>query len=64
MLSAAWCVNHGADYCAAVLAGERTRDDVSEARLSLAKTHMQNAWWAKAQSERKSRLARRRGLAS
>ncbi|KGH47939.1 hypothetical protein IN07_05385 [Modestobacter caceresii] len=64
VLGATWCVNHGADYCAAVLGGKTTRDDVSEARLALAKTHMQNAWWAKAQSERQSRLARQRGLAS
>lgn len=64
VLGAAWCVNHGADYCAAVLAGKTTRNDVSEARLALAKTHMQNAWWAKVQNERKSRLARQRGLAS
>lgn len=61
VLTATWCDVHGADYCAAVLAGEKKRDDAAGARLALTKSHMESAWWAKAQNERRSRLARLRG---
>jgi class 3 adenylate cyclase len=64
VLSATWCDVHGADYCTAVLAGKKKRDDASEARLALTKSRMENAWWVKAQHERRARLARVRGLAS
>jgi class 3 adenylate cyclase len=54
-LLAAWCATHGPEYCAAILAGQRHRDDVAEARLNLTKAQMQNAIRVKAANDRSSR---------
>lgn len=42
LLHAAWCSKHGAEFCAAVLAGKRTRSNADAARKSLEKSQ-----WAK-----------------
>jgi class 3 adenylate cyclase len=37
LLTAMWCETHGSEYCAAVLSGQRVRDDVADlAKLALA----------------------------
>jgi hypothetical protein len=54
-LVAAWCTTHGPEYCAAILAGQRQRDDVAEARLDLTKAQMLSAIRLKAATERSNR---------
>lgn len=64
LLTACWCKIHGAEYCAAVLAGKRHREDANDVRKALLAGQMRTAIRSKARAERKSRLAHRRGLAS
>ncbi|MGH3854677.1 MAG: hypothetical protein ACRDR6_14500 [Pseudonocardiaceae bacterium] len=64
LLTACWCDVHGEEYCAAVLTGERHRVDVDDVRRALLASQMRTAIRSKARSERESRLAHRRGLAS
>lgn len=64
VLRSAWCVTHGEDYCAAVLAGKTRRDDVTDERLAMNKSHMESAIWTRAKMQRQARDAHRRGLAS
>lgn len=64
MLSASWCATHGAEYCAAVLAGGRHRKDANNVRTALLASQMRTAIRTKARTEREARLARLRGLAS
>jgi class 3 adenylate cyclase len=61
-LIAAWCKIHGANYCAAVMAGLKTRSNVNEARKQLALSQMSNAIRLKAAGERQDRGARLAGL--
>jgi class 3 adenylate cyclase len=42
-LTACWCKIHGSEYCAAVLAGSRRREDVNDLRTALARNQMHNA---------------------
>lgn len=64
VLSACWCDTHGAEYCAAVLAGDRRREDVKELRAEVQLSQMSTAIREKARNERQSRRARKRGLTS
>jgi class 3 adenylate cyclase len=64
LLTACWCKIHGAEYCAAVLAGERRREDANDVRKALLASQMRTAVRSKARAERESHLAHRRGLAS
>ncbi len=63
VLSSAWCETHGPEYCEAVLAGLKRRDDVDHLRSAQAVKSMRDAMWAKAAAERSWLRARRRGLA-
>lgn len=64
VLSACWCDVHGEQYCDAVLAGLRNRDDVGSLRIALQRSQMRDAIRVKARNERASVTARRRGFAS
>ena len=64
LLTACWCKIHGGEYCAAVLAGKRYREDTNDVRKALLASQMLTAIRSKARAERESRLAHRRGLAS
>jgi len=64
VLSACWCGTHGAEYCAAILDGQRQRDDAKSLRAALQASQMSNAIRAKARHERDTLTARRRGLVS
>jgi class 3 adenylate cyclase len=64
VLSACWCDTHGAQYCAAVLSGQRKREDTKSLSLAVQASQMRDALRAKARMEREARVARRRGLAS
>lgn len=63
LLSACWCDVHGAEYCTAVMNGERHRDDATQLRTALQSSQMREAVRAKARRERETRMARLRGLA-
>jgi class 3 adenylate cyclase len=62
LLHAAWCSTHGAEFCAAVLAGKRKRIDADAARQSLVKLQFGNALRQKAAVERSQSYSRRVGL--
>ena len=62
VLSACWCDVHGAEYCAAVMDGERHRDDATQLRTALQSSQMREAVRAKARREREMGMARLRGL--
>lgn len=64
MLTSAWCQVHGADYCSAVLAGETSRgEELAQVEVAKALSYeAQSPVRLKAEMERKSRLARLRGL--
>lgn len=64
VLSATWCGTHGAEYCEAVLAGKRKRDDTNGVRKALEAAHFKNALWRRAERDRAARRAHRQGLAS
>lgn len=64
VLSSTWCATHGEEYCAAVLRGEKTRDDVDHLKRAAASAQMREAIWVKAQQERQALRARRAGLPS
>jgi len=64
LLTAYWCEVHGEEYCAAVLAGQRHREDANVLHKALAASQMRTAIRNKARAERTAHLARRRGLAS
>ena len=64
VLGACWCDTHGAEYCAAVLAGDRRREEVKELRAEVQLSQMHTAIREKAQNERQSRKARKQGLSS
>jgi len=64
LLTSGWCDTHGEEYCAAVLAGKRNREDANNMRQALVSSQMRIAIRKKARAERAARLARRRGLAS
>jgi hypothetical protein len=62
LLHAIWCKVHGSAYCASVLAGKRTRDDVTDQRTEARRAEMRKAIRSKAATERQNRQARLRGL--
>lgn len=64
VLSACWCATHGAEYSAAILDGQRQRDDAKSLRAALQNSQMRGAIRAKARGERAAMTARRRGLPS
>jgi len=64
LLSACWCGVHGEEYCAAVMAGKRQREDANHLHAALIASQMRTAIRNKARMERTARLAHRRGLAS
>jgi class 3 adenylate cyclase len=64
LLSTAWCDIHGGSYCAAILEGKQYREDAKALRTSVTAGQMQSAIRAKAQAERATLRARRRGLSS
>ena len=61
-LRSTWCVHHGAEYAAAVMAGKRKRDDADQAKSALSKQLMSNAIRVKAQVERRALRNRRVGF--
>ncbi|MFG2369880.1 hypothetical protein ACGFY9_00175 [Streptomyces sp. NPDC048504] len=64
VLSSTWCAIHGEEYCAAVLRGEKKRNDVDHLKRAAASTQMRKAIWVKAQQERQTLRARRAGFPS
>lgn len=64
VLSACWCATHGPEYCDAVLAGSKRRNDVDDLRTASQLSQMRSALRATAKQARTERDARRRGLAS
>ncbi|MFJ8138730.1 hypothetical protein [Streptomyces sp. NPDC096013] len=64
VLSSTWCDTHGEEYCAAVLRGEKKRNDVGHLKRAAASAQMREAIWVKAQQERQALRARRAGLSS
>ena len=64
LLASYWCEVHGEEYCAAVLAGKRHRQDANDLRKALVASQVHTAIRRKARAERESQLARRRGLVS
>jgi len=61
-LGSTWCVHHGAEYAAAIMAGSKRRDDADTAKAALSKQLMSNAIRLKAQTDRRSIRNRRVGL--
>jgi class 3 adenylate cyclase len=55
LLSSTWCVNHGAEFCAAILAGKTKRNNVDEVRAKVAKSQMEEALRWKAARGRQER---------
>jgi class 3 adenylate cyclase len=64
VLSSTWCAVHGEDYCAAILRGDKKREDVQHLKVVRASANMREAIWTKAQQERQSLRARRAGFGS
>ncbi|MFB7460038.1 hypothetical protein [Streptomyces sp. NPDC056188] len=64
VLRSSWCAIHGEEYCAAVLRGEKKRDDVGHLKKEAASARMREAIWSKAQQEREALRARRAGFTS
>ncbi|MFJ8040248.1 hypothetical protein ACIRBX_07015 [Kitasatospora sp. NPDC096147] len=64
VLSSTWCATHGEEYCAAVLRGEKKRNDVDHLKRAASSAQMREAIWVKAQQERQALRARRAGLSS
>lgn len=59
-----WCQHHGAEFCAAVLAGQRRRDDAVELRRGGDMTRMKDAVAETRATVQRNLAARRRGLAT
>ena len=62
LLNSVWCETHGPDYCSAILAGKRSRPDVTNEVAKANESEMQIAIRLKAKREREDRAARLRGL--
>jgi hypothetical protein len=62
LLYAKWCAVHGSEYCAAILAGDKQRADVTNQATESMKAEMQKAIRLKAKREREDRRARLAGL--
>jgi class 3 adenylate cyclase len=62
VLTSQWCPAHGAEYCTAILNGEKRRDDVTEARKVLESKHRDESLFAIHQRRRRDRRAHLRGL--
>lgn len=64
LLTSSWCATHGEEFCGAVLAGEKKRDDVTHLRESLMMSQFRDALRWKAKMERDRRRNRRLRTAS
>lgn len=63
MTPSGWCVNCGPQFCAAIMAGHRRRDDIPDhLRTQLQQTQMKEAIAKTAQDRRQLRAERQRGL--
>jgi len=62
VLVAGWCSVHGSDYCDAIMAGDKKRDDVDDLRSALTRTQMGNALRETARLNRILREAHRAGI--
>lgn len=62
VLLSSWCNTHGADYCHAIMSGNKKRDDVDHLRSALALTQMETAMRKTAHRNRMMREAHLRGL--
>ncbi|MCX5067698.1 hypothetical protein OOJ91_17800 [Micromonospora lupini] len=61
-LSSQWCAIHGEDFCAAILRGEKKRDDLDHAKTQEAAARQRSVLALKAQRERAALRARIAGL--
>jgi hypothetical protein len=57
-LTSMWCVNHGPEFCDAILAGKTKRDDVAAASAALGLKLTTNVIAQKRQKQRELRIAR------
>lgn len=57
-LTSMWCVKHGPAFCAAILAGETSREDVARARRDFAKQQTLSVLAQKRKQARQLRVAR------
>lgn len=64
LLRSVWCSVHGEEFCAAVLSGDRRRDDVTSLRSAANSAFMKDALRNKLRREIGASAARRRGLAA
>ena len=64
LLSSLWCVNHGAAYCDAVLAGESVRSDAHHVVEKAMAAEAKNSIRLAAAARRRDVRARRRGLSN
>jgi hypothetical protein len=62
VLTSCWCPAHGAEYCAAVLAGQGTRQDVQEIMAAVRKAQTEDEDRRTAAALRKERRARQRAI--
>lgn len=62
LLIASWCTVHGADFCEAILAGKKNRDDVSNQRIAAVQAEMSKSIRRVAEQRRRDRKARTSGL--
>ncbi|WP_158711466.1 hypothetical protein [Streptomyces xylophagus] len=61
-LVSTWCETHGAEYCDAIMAGKRKRDDVTDVRKAMEQDQMRHALLVVEQQQKTDRSARRRGM--
>ncbi len=57
-LTSMWCLNHGSEFCDAILNGKTSRDDVANARSALNLKLTKSAIALKRKSARQLRVAR------
>ncbi len=62
LLTSYWCATHGAEYCQAILDGQKRRDDVTDQRTTAIQQEMRRAIRFKAAEVRRDRQARFAGL--
>jgi class 3 adenylate cyclase len=62
LLTSFWCSTHGAEYCDAILAGSKKRDDVTNQRTSALQAEMKKYIRLRAAEARRDRKARLTGL--
>lgn len=59
LLTSAWCVVHGAEYCNAILEGSKSRAEVTDLRKSVLLSQMQTAIAKTARQKREASRARK-----